>query len=105
MSTTLFDLLFPQELLSIAQNIIKMKRKYDNSVPKLLLDNGYLKYSANSLGSVAPTNQLYINPIKNIILYYTKADVKNKRQNIFIKLINLNNMYGGNYQLIYRYLN
>ena|SRR5277367_2246312 len=98
--STLFDLLFPQELLCIAQNIIKMKRKYDNSIPKLLLDNGYLKC----------TKQLYINPIKNIILYYTKTDVKNNnRQNVFNELIHLNNMYsiGCNqqYQLIYGYLN
>ena len=80
-----------------------MKRKYDNSIPKILLENDYL-----SLGSVAPTKQLYINPIKNIILYYTKADVKSKRQNAFNELINLNNMYtiGCNhqYQLIYGYL-
>ena len=39
--TTVFDNLFPQELLSISQNILKIKNKYDNSIPKILTTNGY----------------------------------------------------------------
>src|SRR6266849_7834997 len=92
--TTVFDYLFPQELLSISQNILKMKNKYDNSIPKLLTTNGYLKYS----------NSIYYNPIKKIILYYKKSNIKSNRQQAFQELINFNNIFGGN-QLIYGYMN
>src|SRR5438093_11867625 len=102
--TTAFDNLCPQELLSISQNILKIKNKYDNSVPKILTTNGYLKYS----------NSIYYNPIKKIILYYKKSDIKSNRQQAFQELINFNNIFGGTTsgleseartQLIYGYMN
>src|SRR5271156_7163227 len=78
-----FDKLFPQDLLQIASTILKLKRSYDNSVPKLLSDNGYYKQGS----------KVYVNPIKNIILFYNKGDPKKKRPEAFNELLRVGDMY------------
>ena len=90
-----FDKLFSQDLLQIASTILKLKRSYDNSVPKLLSDNGYYKQGS----------KVYVNPIKNIILFYNKGDPKKKRPEAFNELLRVGDMYGATSpQLIYGHL-
>src|SRR3977135_460999 len=93
-----FDKLFPQDLLTIAKTILKLKRSYDNCVPKLLCNEGYFKYSKD----------VYINNYKNIILFYKRGDCKRKRQDAFNELIRISGFYTNISQtppeLIYGYL-
>src|SRR3977135_2288565 len=92
-----FDKLFPQDLLTIAKTILKLKHSYDNSIPKLLNDNGYFKQS----------KCVYFNNFKNIILFYKKGNRKNKRQEVFDEILRVNGLWQNNPnppQLIYGHL-
>ena len=83
-----FDKLFPQDLLEIAKTILKLKRSYDNSVPKLLTANGYFKQGKN----------IYVHHFKNIILFYSKSDCKKSRPEVFNELLRIGELWQNRYQ-------
>ena len=83
-----FDKLFPQDLLEIANTILKLKRSYDNSVPKLLTANGYFKQGKN----------IYVHHFKNIILFYSKSDCKKRRPEVFNELLRIGELWQNRYQ-------
>ena len=93
---TVFDELFPQDVLDLEKKISNMRSKHNKSIPKLLLERGFL---------LDRSSKMYLNPSRNILLSYQISDIKNqvKRQDIFDKLTNLNVTYPY-YEFIYGFL-
>src|SRR6266853_5374846 len=82
---TVFDALFPQDLLVIAKKIIKMKNGYDGKIPKILEDNTFVRFNKTNI---------YYNQVKSILLYYKKsAGSQSKRLQIFNDLISYNKLF------------
>src|SRR6266853_3306681 len=92
---TVFDALFPQDLLVIAKKIIKMKNGYDGKIPKILENNTFVRFNKTNI---------YYNQAKSILLYYKKsAGSQSKRLQIFNDLIAYNKLFPSS-ELIFGYL-
>src|SRR6266853_2540350 len=92
---TVFDALFPQDLLAIAKKIIKMKNGYDGKIPKILEDSDFIRFNKTNI---------YYNQAKSILLYYKKsAGSQSKRLQIFSDLISYNKLFSTS-ELIFGYL-
>ena len=79
--STIFDALFPNELLEISKKIICIKNSYDNSIPKLTVNNGFHKFN---------DGKTFFNPVRKILIYYKKSDNKKKRGLVFQQLMKFN---------------
>ena len=96
-SKTIFDNYFPNDILSIAEGIVKMRKKYNSSVPKLLAQNGFYNLKPSCT---------FMNPNKRILLYYKTSDSKTKRNERLNELVQVSSAWSfiSDYELVYGYL-